>query len=106
MPDPWAGELRLATIVDTNPDPKVIEVNLEAKNAEWEIAPGQTLHAMTFNGSVPGPLIEGHVGDALIVHFVNHLDEPTTIHWHGVRVPADMDGSPAAQIPVPAIRVP
>ncbi len=100
-PDPWADVLRMTTIPDTNSDPRVVEVSLEAKNAEWEIAPGQSVHAMTFNGSVPGPVIEAHVGDTLIVHFVNHLDEPTTIHWHGVRVPANMDGSPSAQMPVP-----
>jgi FtsP/CotA-like multicopper oxidase with cupredoxin domain len=56
---------------------------------------------MTYNGSVPGPLLEGHVGDRVIVHFTNHLSEPTSVHWHGVRVPADMDGSPMAQDPVP-----
>jgi FtsP/CotA-like multicopper oxidase with cupredoxin domain len=40
------------------------------------------------------------VGDKLVVHFENHLPEPTTIHWHGVRLPATMDGSLAMQAPV------
>ncbi len=99
-PDPFQGPLQLAKVTDLNPDPHVVEVNLEATYAEWEISPGQSVHAMTYNGSVPGPLIEAHVGDTLIVHFTNHLTEPTTIHWHGVRVPAAMDGSPMAQAPV------
>lgn len=99
-PDPWEGPLKLAKAVDLNPDPHVLEVNLDATYAEWQISPTQTVHAMTYNGSVPGPLLEAHVGDTLVVHFTNHLTEPTTIHWHGVRVPAAMDGSPMAQPPV------
>ena len=100
-PDPWSGPLALAKAQDLSPDPHIVEVNLDATYAEWTLTPGQTVHAMTYNGTVPGPLIEAHVGDTLVVHFVNHLTEPTTIHWHGVRVPANMDGSPMAQSPVP-----
>ena len=37
-----------------------------------------------------------HVGDRLIVHFTNHLPQETTIHWHGLRVPIQMDGVPEA----------
>jgi FtsP/CotA-like multicopper oxidase with cupredoxin domain len=99
-PDPWASALRVAPAVDRNPDPRVVEIDLEARMAEWEYAPGRTVHAMTYNGSVPGPTIEARVGDTLVVHFTNRLAEPTTIHWHGLRVPADMDGSPRSQQPV------
>ena len=52
------------------------------------------MHAWTYNGGIPGPLIKTRVGDRLIVHFRNELDEPTTVHWHGVRVPIEMDGVP------------
>ena len=47
----------------------------------------------------PGPLIKTRVGDRLIVHFKNELDEPTTVHWHGVRVPIEMDGVPEISQP-------
>lgn len=100
-PDPWTGELALRRFEDRNPDPRIIEVDLEARIGEWEYAPGQRVRAMTYNGSVPGPLLEGHVGDTVIVHFTNSLPEPTTIHWHGVRVPADMDGTHFVHQPVP-----
>jgi FtsP/CotA-like multicopper oxidase with cupredoxin domain len=100
-PDPWSDALRLAHLEDTNPDPHVVEVSLEARPGEWTIAPGKTVHAMTYNGSVPGPLLEAHAGDSVIVHFTNGLSEPTTVHWHGVRVPNAMDGSPMTQTPVP-----
>ena len=52
---------------------------------------------MDVNGSNPGPTIEGKVGDTLIVHFYNNLPEETTIHWHGMDVPANMDGSNISQ---------
>jgi FtsP/CotA-like multicopper oxidase with cupredoxin domain len=56
---------------------------------------------LAYNGVVPGPTIRGNVGDLLIVHFRNDLDEETTVHWHGLQLPADMDGSPTAQVAVP-----
>lgn len=40
---------------------------------------------------VPGPMIVAHVGDTLVVRLINHLPEPTVIHWHGLRLPAGMD---------------
>jgi len=99
-PDPAAAALALPRAVDLNPDPRVVEINLEARMGEWELSPGRRVRAMTYNGGVPGPLIEARVGDTLVVHFTNRLAEPTTIHWHGLRVPADMDGSPRSQQPV------
>jgi FtsP/CotA-like multicopper oxidase with cupredoxin domain len=48
----------------------------------------------TYNGQLPGPYIHAKLGDRLIVHFKNSLPEATTIHWHGLRVPNAMDGTP------------
>jgi FtsP/CotA-like multicopper oxidase with cupredoxin domain len=99
-PAPLPPSLIVARAVDRNPDPRVVEVDLEAREGEWQIAPGRTVRGMTYNGGVPGPTIEANVGDTLIVHFTNRLAEPTTIHWHGLRVPAAMDGGPHSQPPV------
>ena len=99
-PDLAASGFGLTKATDINPDPRVVEINLEARMGDWEISPGRRVRAMTYNGGVPGPLIEARVGDTLVVHFTNHLTEPTTIHWHGLRVPVDMDGSPRSQQPV------
>lgn len=79
----------------------MLEVQLDAREDDWELSRGQRVRAMTYNGTVPGPTIEGRVGDTLVVNFTNHLREPTTIHWHGLRVPAAMDGSEAVQTAVP-----
>ena len=93
-PANWDADIRLNEAKDLNPDPKVVEVNITAKIAKVEVAPGKVVEAWTYDGGLPGPLIRGRVGDRLIVHFKNELPHATTIHWHGVRVPIEMDGVP------------
>ncbi|WP_437593602.1 multicopper oxidase family protein [Sorangium sp. So ce1000] len=97
--DTW-GEPAAAP--DKNPDPGIVEVDLEAKEAEKTYLEGKATAVLAYNGTVPGPLIEANVGDTLIVHLKNSLPEETTIHWHGLRVPNEMDGAPAVQEPIAA----
>jgi FtsP/CotA-like multicopper oxidase with cupredoxin domain len=97
-PAGWADDLKLPELVDRNPDPSIVEIDLAAKLADVQVD-GKTVHAWTYNGGLPGPLIKTRVGDRLIVHFKNELDEPTTVHWHGVRVPIEMDGVPEISQP-------
>jgi FtsP/CotA-like multicopper oxidase with cupredoxin domain len=93
-PAGWDAGVKLVDARDTNPDPKVVEINMIARVAEVEVAPGAKVNAWTYDGRLPGPLIRARVGDRVIVHFTNELPQPTTIHWHGVRVPIEMDGVP------------
>lgn len=72
-------------------------VELEARPTAWEIRPGQSIDAFGYNGQVPGPIIDARVGEPLEIRFTNRLPEPTTIHWHGLRVPAAMDGTDDVQ---------
>jgi len=103
QPEGWDDDLALAIPQDINPDPNILEIELEAKITEMEIVPGTTTPVWTYGGSLPGPLIKAKVGDRLIVHFKNNLPDSTSIHWHGVRVPNNMDGVPnVTQDPVPA----
>ncbi len=73
---------------------------LEAGEVEWEIAPGRTVRGYGFNGQVPGPILEAKQGVPLEIEFTNRLPEPTVIHWHGLRIPAAMDGTEVVQRPV------
>src|SRR6185436_11193957 len=82
--------------MDQASSPEVV-VDLEARAADWEVAPGRVLRGWTYNGQVPGPTIEAKVGDTIVVRLTNSLDEPTTIHWHGLRLPAAMDGTQVVQ---------
>jgi FtsP/CotA-like multicopper oxidase with cupredoxin domain len=99
QPEGWADELAMATPQDLNPDPNVLEFDLEARVTDLELVPGFKTPAWTYNGTLPGPMIRGKVGDRVIVHFKNSLPEETTIHWHGLRVPNEMDGAPGATQP-------
>jgi FtsP/CotA-like multicopper oxidase with cupredoxin domain len=98
-PPGWADDVRLKEAHDINPDPRIVEINLNAKVARVEISAGVTVEAWTYDGGLPGPLIRTRVGDRLIVHFSNSLPQPTTVHWHGLRVPIQMDGVPGASQP-------
>jgi len=98
-PSGWASELALAEAVDVNPDPHVVEINMDARVADVEVAAGKKVTAWTYDGHLPGPLVRAHVGDRVLVHFTNHLPAPTTVHWHGVRVPIEMDGVPDVSQP-------
>ena len=98
--EPWDGDLALPSFDDENDDAQTVEVSLTAEPADVEYLPGKSTTVWAYNGTVPGPVLRAQVGDRIVVHFTNMLPEPTTIHWHGMRVPAAMDGSSAAQSPV------
>ncbi len=55
---------------------------------------GRRTVATTINGSVPGPLVRLREGQEAVIRVANELDEDTSIHWHGILLPAGMDGVP------------
>lgn len=78
-----------------------VRVELETRESPWRLGPGgRAVDAWTYNGNVPGPTIEAPQGATLIARLTNRLPEPTTIHWHGLRLPAPMDGTESVQRPV------
>jgi FtsP/CotA-like multicopper oxidase with cupredoxin domain len=76
--------------------PALIEARLVAVPARVQLVPAEypATEAWTYNGSLPGPILRARQGDRLRVHVENKLDEPTTVHWHGIRLPNAMDGVP------------
>lgn len=67
---------------------------LTAEPIKWELFKGTSVTAWAYNGMVPGPLIRVTDGDKVKIMVKNNLPETTTIHWHGVLVPNNMDGIP------------
>ena len=55
---------------------------------------GAARTAMTINGSLPGPILRWREGDTVTLRVRNRLKEDTSIHWHGIILPANMDGVP------------
>ena len=60
---------------------------------------GRERQAITVNGSLPAPVLRWREGDTVTLRVTNTLDEPTSIHWHGILVPAGMDGVPGLSFP-------
>ena len=55
---------------------------------------GKRRTAMAINGSIPGPLLRWREGDTVTLRVRNRLPQDTSIHWHGILLPANMDGVP------------
>ena len=55
--------------------------------------------AVTINGTVPGPILRFREGETVTLRVTNRLDEDTSIHWHGILLPSDMDGVPGVSFP-------
>jgi FtsP/CotA-like multicopper oxidase with cupredoxin domain len=97
-----AGDEYTRAFESAQPDEgrSVVRVDLEAREVDWEFVPGKRTRAWAFGGQVPGPTIEAQVGAVLEIRLINHLPEPTVVHWHGLRIPAVMDGTARVQRPV------
>ena len=73
---------------------RVKEFHLTAAPVRTEFLTGRPVDAWGFNGSMPGPTIEITQGDRVRIFVKNELPEPFSMHWHGLEVPIDMDGTP------------
>lgn len=73
---------------------RVIEFPITAQKSPINLPTGKIINSWTYNGSTPGPEIRISLGDTIKIPFTNYLPQPTTIHFHGVRVPNAMDGVP------------
>ncbi|MBX7514604.1 multicopper oxidase domain-containing protein [Qipengyuania sp. GH38] len=60
---------------------------------------GRSGHAVAVNGTVPGPLVRLREGQNVKLHVTNHLEEDSSIHWHGLLVPFQFDGVPGVSFP-------
>ncbi|HWR44844.1 copper oxidase [Sporomusa sp.] len=76
---------------------------LVAEPVERELLPGLWIRGWGYNGSIPGPTIQVYPGDYVNIRVYNALPEGTSVHWHGLDIPNNMDGVPEIQ-PTPLIR--
>ena len=99
-------DISLTPLIDINDDPAIFEGNMEVAIEDVELTPGVLTSAYVYKnatlpGSVPGPLIDVVEGTLVRIHVTNNLPEPTTVHWHGLALPIEMDGVP--NMPEPPI---
>jgi len=69
------------------------EFNLSIDRKTMHIT-GRSADGIAINGSIPGPLLRMKQGEEVVIHVTNHLDVDTSLHWHGLIIPSDMDGVP------------
>ncbi|MGE3476068.1 MAG: copper resistance system multicopper oxidase [Rhodospirillaceae bacterium] len=74
------------------------DVALTIGHTSWPIGK-RAAHAVTINGTIPGPLLRLRQGTNVRLSVTNRLDEETSIHWHGVLLPFQMDGVPGVSFP-------
>lgn len=82
----------------THPPLSGEDIHLTIANTDFTVG-GRTGHAVTMNGVLPAPLIRLREGQNVRLHVENTLDEDSSIHWHGLIVPFEMDGVPGLSFP-------
>jgi FtsP/CotA-like multicopper oxidase with cupredoxin domain len=76
--------------------------DIEASVIRWNILPGETVEAFAYNRQIPGPRLQVAEGDRVRINVTNRLPETTTVHWHGLMLPNEMDGpAEITQEPIP-----
>ena len=73
-------------------------MDLAIRRQTLDIA-GAKASGLTINGSIPGPVVELYEGQEAALRVTNHLQEDTSIHWHGILLPFEMDGVPGVGFP-------
>jgi suppressor of ftsI len=84
----------LDVLASTSPVADEFEGTLVAAPYLTSLVSGHTTELWGYNNAFPGPLIELEEGQRVTIDFANRLGLDSTIHWHGLAVPADQDGSP------------
>ena len=87
-----AGTLPIPRLLDARDHGQ--RIGLRAQEGETTFFPGRRSATMGYNGSYLGPTLRVHRGDDVTVTVSNNLSADTTVHWHGLLVPGELDGSP------------
>src|SRR6202040_11284 len=69
------------------------DVSLRVAEVEIEVAPKKVIKTTGYNGSAPGPILGLPEGQPVTVEVINDTKTPELVHWHGLFVPSDVDGS-------------
>jgi blue copper oxidase len=99
------GELSFATELAIPPllEPRVDDQGRKVFDLVFtagmtELVPGEPSETWGLNGPYLSPTLRASGGDEVVVNVTNGVDEPTTLHWHGMHLPAAMDGGPHQMI--------
>lgn len=78
--------------------PQPVSMDIAIRREQFDIA-GGIGNATTLNNKIPGPVVELYEGEEAHLRVTNYLDEDSSIHWHGILLPFEMDGVPGVVFP-------
>ena len=84
----------MVKLANTSGRPGLFRASLTAAPVNIPLLAGTPTEFWAYNGNLPGPLIEVVEGDTVEIIFENRLPQATTVHWHGLPLPAQQDGNP------------
>ena len=86
--------------LQTAPDNPKADVTIHISPVEIEVAPRRVIKTTGYNGSAPGPILRLREGRPVTVDVFNETKIPELVHWHGLFVPSEVDGSEEEGTPV------
>lgn len=87
------NELNIPPILKREPGEGIV-YTVRAQKGVTQLFDGVQTKTYGYNGTFLGPMIPVKKGETIKIKTINELDEPTTFHWHGLKVAGDMDGGP------------
>ncbi len=90
---PAFAELATRAGLQTAPENSKADLTIHISPVEWEIAPRKIIKTTGYNGSAPGPVLRLREGQPVTVDVFNETKIPELVHWHGLFVPSEVDGS-------------
>lgn len=97
-PEEFVNELAIPPLAKSTMIDGVRVFSLTAAEGTMTFRPGLTTPTWGFNGDYLGPTLRAARGEQVAVEVINELGRPTSVHWHGMHLPAAMDGGPHQEI--------
>ncbi|MFC0114690.1 multicopper oxidase family protein [Kibdelosporangium aridum] len=95
----FTNPLHIPPVLDPAPGPDGVKrFGLRLQEGTAELLPGKPASTWGINGDYLGPTLRAKRGDRVAMAVTNSLNEASTLHWHGMRLPAAMDGGPHQMI--------
>ncbi|GAA3586379.1 multicopper oxidase domain-containing protein [Klugiella xanthotipulae] len=90
----WRNPLQIPPLAEATVSGNTRAFTLTAQTGSSTFLPGKTTPTWGYNGNFLGPTLRASAGEKVAITFTNSLPEPTALHWHGMQLPAAMDGGP------------
>jgi FtsP/CotA-like multicopper oxidase with cupredoxin domain len=87
------GLFGLAPLAALARDGAQADYKIDIAPVTLDLSPHHRLKTTAYNGQVPGPLLRLKENQPITIEVTNRTDRPEVVHWHGLRIPADVDGA-------------